>query len=160
MRSFKNVFNIDLNLCKKIIKCTVAYQIATIIILIPKVSQDIGAVPYLVTLGTLFFNPSSTAGNQISEMALNLMCLVPACLWVGVISYTCTVYNSHIDSASLYTNGAGVIAGVAVVVVVELVAVGLVGLLDYPYREILHHYCYDLVSLIDVVPLKKHFVEV
>lgn len=113
MKNIKELLDLNINLWKKIIKCTIAYEIATVIILIPEVSQDIGAVPYLVTLGTLFFNPSTTAGNEISQMALNLMCLVPACLWTGIISYICTVYNSHIDSASLYSNGAGIIAGIA-----------------------------------------------
>lgn len=122
MKNIKDLVNLNTSLWKKIIKCTIAYEIATVIILVPEVSQDIGAVPYLVTLGTLFFNPSSTAGNQISEMALNIMCLVPSCLWTGIISYTCTVYNSHIDSASLYSNGAGIIAAIAFFISVFITA--------------------------------------
>lgn len=109
----KFTFNKDKNLWKKIIKCTIAFEIGTIVVLIPQVSHSVGAVPYLVTLGTLFFNPSTTAGNEISEIGLNILMLVPACIWVGIISYLCTIYNSHIESASLYGNGAGIIASIA-----------------------------------------------
>ncbi|GAA5794733.1 hypothetical protein HPULCUR_000079 [Helicostylum pulchrum] len=118
----KFTLNKDKGLWKKIIKCTIAYEIGTIIVLIPQVSQNIGAVPYLVTLGTLFFNPSSTAGNEISEMCLNVMMLVPACIWVGIISYICTIYNSHIESSALYSNGAGIIAAIAFFISVFITA--------------------------------------
>lgn len=101
----------DYVLWKKIIKCTVAYEIATILILIPKVEANVGVVPYLITLGTLFFNASGTAGNQIVEMLLNVAMMIIPAIWCAVFSYLCTLYNSHMNG--LYSNGAGIIAAIA-----------------------------------------------
>jgi FtsH-binding integral membrane protein len=112
----------DKELWKKIIKCTIAYEIGSIIILIPQVNEHIGVVPYLVTLGTLFYNASGTAGNQIVEMALNIVMMVPACIWCAIISYICTLYNQHIESANLYSNGAGIIAAIAFFICVFITA--------------------------------------
>lgn len=106
-------FKHNKELWKKIIKCTIAYEIGSIIILIPQVNQNVGVVPFLVTLGTLFYNASGTAGNQIVEMALNVAMMVPACIWCAIISYLCTLYNQHIESANLYPFGAGIIAAIA-----------------------------------------------
>ncbi|CAO3701474.1 unnamed protein product [Rhizopus stolonifer] len=104
------LINTDRTLWKKIIKCTIAYEIATILILIPKVEANVGVVPYLVILGTLFFNASGTAGNQVVEMALNVgMMLIPA-IWCAIISYLCVLYNNN---PNLYSNGPGVIAALA-----------------------------------------------
>ncbi|KAI8640155.1 Fusaric acid resistance protein-like-domain-containing protein [Parasitella parasitica] len=108
-------------LWKKILKCTIAYEIGTIIILIPQINQTM-TVPYLVTLGTLFYNASGTAGNQIVEMALNVLMMVPACIWCAVISYLCTLYNRRIEPANLYGNGAGAIASIAFFICVFIIA--------------------------------------
>lgn len=113
MKKLINYFKQHKELWKRIIKCTIAYEIGTIIILIPKVSENVGVVPYLVTLGTLFFNASGTAGNQMVEMVLNVLVMLPAAIWCAIISYICTIYNSHIESQSLYSNGAGIIASIA-----------------------------------------------
>lgn len=106
-------FKQNKELWKKIIKCTIAYEIGSIIILIPQVNENVGVVPFLVTLGTLFYNASGTAGNQIVEMALNVAMMVPACIWCAIVSYLCTLYNQHIESANLYPFGAGIIAAIA-----------------------------------------------
>jgi hypothetical protein len=113
MKKLINHFKQHKGLWKKIIKCTIAYEIGTILILIPEVSKHVGVVPYLVTLGTLFFNASGTAGNQMVEMVLNVLVMLPAVIWCAIISYLCTIYNSHIESLSLYSNGAGIIASIA-----------------------------------------------
>lgn len=113
MKKLINYFKQHKELWKRIIKCTIAYEIGTIIILIPRVSANVGVVPYLVTLGTLFFNASGTAGNQMVEMVLNVLVMLPAVIWCAIISYLCTIYNSHIESHSLYSNGAGIIASIA-----------------------------------------------
>lgn len=106
-------FRRNKELWKKIIKCTIAYEIGSIIILIPQVNENVGVVPFLVTLGTLFYNASGTAGNQIVEMALNVAMMVPACIWCAIVTYLCTLYNQHIESAHLYPFGAGIIAAIA-----------------------------------------------
>ncbi|KAF1798828.1 hypothetical protein V8B55DRAFT_1522063 [Mucor lusitanicus] len=106
-------FTHNKELWKKIIKCTIAYEIGSIIILIPQVNENVGVVPFLVTLGTLFYNASGTAGNQIVEMGLNVVMMVPACIWCALVSYLCTLYNQHIESANLYPFGAGIIAAIA-----------------------------------------------
>lgn len=106
----------------KVIKCTIAYEIGTIIILIPQVATNVGTVPYLVTLGTLFFNASGTAGNQIVEMGLNVCMLLPACIWCAIVCYLCTLYNSHIESSNLYSNGAGIIASLGFFLVVFVIS--------------------------------------
>jgi FtsH-binding integral membrane protein len=109
-------------LWKKVIKCTIAYEIGTIIILIPQVANNVGTVPYLVTLGTLFFNASGTAGNQIVEMLANICMLVPSCIWCAIMVYLCTLYNSHIESSNLYSNGAGIIASLAFFIIVFVIS--------------------------------------
>lgn len=119
-------FKIDTSpgLWKKIFKCFVAYEIASILILIPKVSQSIGGnVPYLVVLGTIFFNASGTAGNQIVEMILNVLTMTLAMVWCLLFYYLCTLYNTHaaIDH-SLYWNGAGVIAALSFFICVLVTA--------------------------------------
>ncbi|KAI7907703.1 uncharacterized protein BX663DRAFT_491781 [Cokeromyces recurvatus] len=102
---------------KKVIKCTIAYEIGTIIALIPQVYNSKGIVPFLIPLGTLFFNASGTAGNQIAEMLLDIIIIIPVCIWCSIISYLCTIYNKRLaevpSSSSLYSNGAGVIASIA-----------------------------------------------
>ncbi|KAI9029606.1 Fusaric acid resistance protein-like-domain-containing protein [Phycomyces nitens] len=111
----KSLFVGKKELWKKITKCTIAYELATIMILIPKVSPHLGVVPYLFPLGTLFFNPSGTTGNQCIEMVLNVgMMIIPA-IWSAIICYLCTLYNKAIldGHTGLYSNGAGVIAGIS-----------------------------------------------
>ncbi|KAI7869836.1 uncharacterized protein EV154DRAFT_530426 [Mucor mucedo] len=111
------------DLWKKIFKCAVAYEIATILILIPSVLKVAGSPPYLVPLGTIFFNASGTAGNQIIGMLLNtLMMLLPA-IWCGIVSFLCAVYNrSRETNPALYSNGAGAIASIGFSICVLTVA--------------------------------------
>ncbi|KAF7730274.1 hypothetical protein EC973_002517 [Apophysomyces ossiformis] len=111
----KHLFVGKKQLWKKIIKCTIAYEIGTILVLAPNVNTHLGAVPYLVTLGTLFFNPSGTTGNQVIEMILNAILVIAAGIWCAIFSYLCTLYNrARIEwGYPLYANGAGVIAALA-----------------------------------------------
>jgi hypothetical protein len=108
-------------LWKKITKCVIAYEIGNVIILIPVVNANVGVVPYLVPLGTLFFNASGTAGNQIVEMILNVFIMLPAAIFCAIISYLCTLYNRHLDH-DLYSNGAGVIAAISFFLCVFVIA--------------------------------------
>ncbi|KAG1039543.1 hypothetical protein G6F43_012474 [Rhizopus delemar] len=119
MQSF-HFIKTDRTLWKKIIKCTVAYEIASILILIPKVESNVGVVPYLVILGTLFFNASGTAGNQVVEMVLNIVTMLFPAIWCAIISYLCTLYNSN--NQGLYWNGTGAIASIAFFLSVFLTA--------------------------------------
>lgn len=111
------------DLWKKIFKCAIAYEIATILILIPSVLKVAGSPPYLVPLGTIFFNASGTAGNQIIGMILNtLMMLIPA-IWSAIISFLCTVYNrARETNPALYSNGAGIIAALGFSICVLTIA--------------------------------------
>lgn len=52
-------------LWKKVTKCAIAYEIASILLLIPQFIAIVSTVPYLVVLATLFFNASGTVGNQV-----------------------------------------------------------------------------------------------
>ncbi|KAI9482971.1 MAG: hypothetical protein EXX96DRAFT_518941 [Benjaminiella poitrasii] len=108
-------FKRDKGIWKKVIKCTIAYEIGSILVLIPSVHQNEGIVPFLIPLGTLFFNAGGTAGNQIAEILLDIIVIVPVCIWCAIFSYLCTVYNNHMaeSSSSLYSNGAGIIASIA-----------------------------------------------
>lgn len=109
---------------KKVIKCVIAYEIGIILILIPKFVENAGNPPYLVPLGTLFFNASGTAGNQIAQMVLNILVMLPAAIWSGVISYLCTIYNQArlTTHPNLYSNGPGVIAGISFAICVFVIA--------------------------------------
>ncbi|KAI8994773.1 hypothetical protein BDB01DRAFT_774049 [Pilobolus umbonatus] len=107
------------DLWRKIIKCTIAYEVGTILILIPQVNDHMGTVPYLVTLGTLFFNASGTAGNQIVEMILNIFIMVPAAIWCCIFKYLCTLYNRQ---PGYYDNGAGIIASLSFFICVFVIA--------------------------------------
>jgi hypothetical protein len=111
MERLKSVFSIK-PLWKKIIKCTVAYEAANVIILIPQVYQTV-TVAYLMPIGALLFNPSSNSGAQVLEMLLYLMFQVSAAIFSAIIVYLCTLYNRNIESASLYSNGVGIIAAIA-----------------------------------------------
>lgn len=123
MFNLNNYIKTDRVTWKKIIKCAIAYEIGTILILIPQVAYKVGgSVPYLVVLGCLFFNASGTAGNQIVEMALNVFVLVPSCIWCGIIAYICTIYNRHIESDSLYWNGASIIAALGFFIAVFVIS--------------------------------------
>ncbi|KAI8387410.1 aluminum activated malate transporter-domain-containing protein [Blakeslea trispora] len=97
-------------LWKKIVKCVIAYEIATILILVPQFNSSAGIVPFLVVLGTIFFNASGAAGNQVVEMILNILFMIPSGIWCAIIKYLCVLYNRSIQSASLYSNGASIIA--------------------------------------------------
>jgi hypothetical protein len=101
-------------LWKIITKCVIAYEIATVLVLIPAFYRIAGSPPYLVPLGTLFFNASGTAGNQIMGMLLNVLTMTPAAFWSGVIVKLCTVYNhARLNGhPELYSNGAGIIGAI------------------------------------------------
>lgn len=101
------------DLWKKIFKCTIAYEIATILIIIPSVIKVAGSPPYLIPLGTIFFNASGTAGNQIIGMILNTFMMLISAIWSAIISYVCTAYNKARETnPGLYSNGAGIIASI------------------------------------------------
>lgn len=112
MERLKIIYDKNKALWKKIIKCTIAYEICSIITLLPQINETI-TVSYLMILGALFFNPSTTAGFQVIEMSLNLCLMVSTAIYCAIIVYLCTLYNSHIESASLYSNGAGIICAIA-----------------------------------------------
>ncbi|KAG0766962.1 hypothetical protein G6F16_004744 [Rhizopus arrhizus] len=82
--------------------------------------SNVGVVPYLVILGTLFFNASGTAGNQVVEMILNIVTMLFPAIWCAIISYLCTLYNSN--NQGLYWNGTGAIASIAFFLSVFLTA--------------------------------------
>ncbi|KAI8353382.1 aluminum activated malate transporter-domain-containing protein [Blakeslea trispora] len=110
-------------LWKKILKCVIAYEIATILILIPDVYKIAGNPPYLVPLGTIFFHASGTAGNQIIMMALNVVMMVLPAIFTGIISYLCVLYNrALVMHPSLYSNGAGIIAAISFCTCVFVIA--------------------------------------
>ena len=123
MKLFLDLYRDRKELWKKILKCVIAYEIATILILIPAVNKIAGNPPYLVPLGTLFFHPSGAAGNQVMMMALNvIMMLIPA-IFTGIISYLCVCYNQAlVTHPSLYSNGAGVIAAISFCICVFVIA--------------------------------------
>ncbi|OBZ87882.1 hypothetical protein A0J61_04069 [Choanephora cucurbitarum] len=123
MKLFLDLYRDKKELWKKILKCVIAYEIATILILIPAVNKIAGNPPYLVPLGTLFFHPSGAAGNQVMMMALNvIMMLIPA-IFTGIISYLCVCYNQAlVTHPSLYSNGAGVIAAISFCICVFVIA--------------------------------------
>ncbi|CEP17259.1 hypothetical protein [Parasitella parasitica] len=99
MKSFLLFFKGKGELWKIITKCVIAVA---------------GSPPYLVPLGTLFFNASGTAGNQIMGMLLNILTMAPAAFWSGIIVKLCTVYNyARLNGhPHLYSNGAGAIAAI------------------------------------------------
>lgn len=111
-------------LWKIITKCVIAYEIATILVLIPAFYKIAGSPPYLVPLGTLFFNASGTAGNQIMGMLLNILTMAPAAFWSGVIVKLCTVYNyARLNGhPNLYSNGAGIIGAIGFGICVFVIA--------------------------------------
>lgn len=128
--SFPTLFHYEISfqrkkeVWRKVIKCVIAYEIGIILILIPKFTAIAGNPPYLVPLGTLFFNASGTAGNQIAQMVLNFLMMLPTAIWCGIISYLCTIYNTArlTTSPNLYSNGPGVIAGISFAMCVFVVA--------------------------------------
>ncbi|KAI8060171.1 hypothetical protein BC940DRAFT_371499 [Gongronella butleri] len=108
---------------KKVVKCTVAFEIAIIFMLVPRISQNVGQVPYLLVLGTLFFNPSVTVGSQVVDILLNIMTMLPAAVFCGLMCYLCTLYNrALVYTPSLYANGAAVIAALSFFVCVLVLA--------------------------------------
>ncbi|KAI9476589.1 MAG: aluminum activated malate transporter-domain-containing protein [Benjaminiella poitrasii] len=114
MESILSFFKGKKELWRTIIKCVVAYEIGTILVLIPAVYNIAGSPPYLVPLGTLFFNASGTAGSQIAGMLLNILTMAPCAVWSGLVSYFCVLYNrAYYDGQpGLYKYGAGAIGAI------------------------------------------------
>jgi hypothetical protein len=116
-------FKGERELWKKIFKCVIAYEISTILILIPAVIKIAGSPPYLVPLGALFFHASSTAGNQLFNMILNVIMMVFPAIWSGLLYYFCTLYNqARLNGAHLYSNGPAVIASLGFGVAIFIIA--------------------------------------
>lgn len=110
-------------LWKKVVKCVIAYEISTILILIPAFIKVAGTPPYLVPLGAIFFHASSTAGNQLMNMILNLIMIIFPAIWCGLLYYLCTIYNNaRLNGANLYSNGPAVIASLGFGIIVFVVA--------------------------------------
>ncbi|KAI9269038.1 hypothetical protein BDA99DRAFT_557804 [Phascolomyces articulosus] len=112
----KSLFSNNKQVWRKVLKCAIAYEIATIFLLIPQVLKIFIHVPYILVLATLFFNAAGTTGGQISELLLNLVVLIPAAIFCSIITYCITVYNGHLEtnpSSGLYSNGAAIIASLA-----------------------------------------------
>ncbi|KAI7901383.1 uncharacterized protein BX663DRAFT_514290 [Cokeromyces recurvatus] len=128
MKSILNFFKNKKELWKTIIKCTVAYEIGTILVLIPAVYKHAGKPPYLVPLGTLFFNASGTAGSQIAGMLLNILTMIPCAIWSGFVAYLCSLYNNQVyyveqqQSIGLYKYGAGAIGAIGFGICVFMMA--------------------------------------
>jgi hypothetical protein len=112
------------SLWKKVFKATLAYEICSILCLIPKVAAAMGAVSYLLPLGALFFHAGTTIGCQIEQIWLNFCMMVLSALWCGIIGYLITLYNrALIDyGVPLYYNGGSVIAAIAFFICVFVIA--------------------------------------
>lgn len=112
------------SLWKKVFKATLAYEICSILCLIPKVAAAMGAVSYLLPLGALFFHAGTTIGCQIEQIWLNFCMMLLSAIWCGIIGYLITLYNrALIDYAvPLYSNGGSVIAAIAFFICVFVIA--------------------------------------
>jgi hypothetical protein len=111
-------------LWKRVIKATIGYEICTILCLVPAVASALGAVPYLLPLGALFFHAGTTIGCQIEQIWLNFFLMIIAATWCGVIGYLITLYNhARINlGVPLYDNGGSVIAAIGFFLCVFVIA--------------------------------------
>ncbi|KAJ2958862.1 hypothetical protein NQZ79_g5572 [Umbelopsis isabellina] len=111
-------------LWKRVIKATIGYEICSILCLVPAVASALGAVPYLLPLGALFFHAGTTIGCQIEQIWLNFFLMIIAATWCGVIGYLITLYNhARVNMGiPLYDNGGSVIAAIAFFLCVFVIA--------------------------------------
>jgi hypothetical protein len=112
------------SLWKKVFKATLAYEICSVLCLVPEFAAAMGPVSYLVPLGALFFHAGSTIGCQIEQIWLNFCMMVLSAIWCAIIGYLITLYNRAriIYGVSLYYNGGSVIAAIAFFICVFVIA--------------------------------------
>ncbi|KAI8391655.1 Fusaric acid resistance protein-like-domain-containing protein [Radiomyces spectabilis] len=87
---------------RRVLKCTLAYFIATLFSLIHPLARAMGQAPYLACTGTLFSHPGRTIGAQIDATVTSS---IGTCLGIiyglGILAATVAYNTHHPDSISV-----------------------------------------------------------
>lgn len=82
---------------RRVLKCTIAYFLTTLLSLIQPIAVAIGPAPYLSTTGMLFSHPGRTMGAQFDATITAVLGVVAAVLYAFVgIACSVAYNNSHL----------------------------------------------------------------
>ncbi|KAI8984474.1 hypothetical protein BDF20DRAFT_392181 [Mycotypha africana] len=90
---------------RRVLKCSIAYFIASLFCLIDPLSHSIGIAPFLAVTGMLFSHPGRSMGAQFDATVTAVLGVVAAVLY-AFIGMECTVaYNKSHASTDSLSNG-------------------------------------------------------